>query len=646
MQKHKIFVMVLSLTLIFSFSAIASAGKYNEAPMLEELVAAGELPAVEERLPDEPLIVEPLEEIGEYGGTLYVYTTAATHLWDGEIIGMEFLLGIERDYSWGVPNIVESYKWADDAKSITLYLREGMKWSDGHPFTADDFLYWYEYEFLNEEVYSWGTPAWLQVGEGTIQMTKIDNYTVRVDFPQPYSLYLNYISHAWGSQNGIAGATGVGWYGSFQAAHYAKQFHVDFIGKEKAAQMTEDAGFATWIEHYARKTTSFFGLQFYPDSVPTLGAYICKKKTIDEWVFERNPYYWKVDTEGNQLPYIDRVILRHIGDIDVITGKIIAGECDYAALSAQAHNLPLYVDNAEEGGYRVLVWRWPGNQHIELNLTSEDPVLREIFQDIRFRQAMSLAINRGEVNKILYFGLATPASYTVPPGTEYYKEEYANAYIEYDPERANELLDEVLSLKNRDEDGYRLRLDGERLTITLEAWADDPIYELVVEYCKDIGIDVRIKIETFALFVERSMANLIDMRVEGGEFNIEPGFSTLPQYYVPMQWGWTSGWGVKWDQWYQTGGTEGEKPPEKIMNLINWYKEMKLVVIEEERIELAQKILKSHADNLWMINIVTGTPQPIIVKENLRNIPAKALWTWDMARIVPFSPEQFFLKGE
>jgi len=641
MQKYKTYGITLASLLIFLFSVIASASQYNEAPMLEKLVATGKLPPVEKRLPDEPAIVKPLEEVGEYGGTMHVYTTAAVHLWDGEIIGMEPVLRIERDYSWGVPNIVKDYKLADDGKSLTLYLRKGMKWSDGHPFSADDFLYEYQHEILNKELYP-HVPPWLKVGEGIVEMKKIDDYTVRLDFPEPYPLMLNYISHAWGMQ---AGYTGVGWwYGPFQAAHYAKQFHPDFIGKEKATQMAKEAGFETWIEYYARRVASFFGLQFYPDSSPTLAAYVCKKKTMDEWVFERNPYYWKVDSEGNQLPYIDRIILHHIGDIDVITGKIIAGECDYAGLAAQSHNLPLYVDNAEKGGYRVLVWRWPGNSHIELNLTSEDSVLREIFQDIRFRKAMSLAINREEINKTLYFGLATPCSYTVPPGSEYYKEEYAKVYIEYDPEQANKLLDEM-GLDKKDKEGFRLRPDGKRLKIDLEQWVDNPVLELLVEYFKDIGIDVRIKIETFGLYAERGRANKIDMRLEGGEFNMEPAFSTLPQYYVPMQWGWTSGWGCKWDQWYQTEGKQGEEPPEKIMDLINWYKKLKMATTKEERIKWAQKILESHAENLWLINLVSMTPQPIIVKSNLRNIPAKALWTWDIMRIAPYHPEQFFFKG-
>ena len=202
-----------------------------------------------------------------------------------------------------------------------------------------------------------------------------------------------------------------------------------------------------------------------------------------------------------------------------------------------------------------------------------------------------------------------------------------------------------MGLDKKDAEGFRLRPDGKRLTIILEDWGSNPVHELLVAYWKDIGVDVRIKVETFGLYRERTKANKVDMRLGGGNFNLEPAFSTLPQFYVPIQWGWASSWACKWNQWYATGGKEGEKPPKKIMDLINWYEKLKLATTKEERVKWAQKILESHAENLWLINLVSMTPAPIIVKKNLRNIPAKALWSWDIMRIVPYHPEQFFFKA-
>jgi len=640
MQKHKIFAIVLTLVLVFSFSAIASAGKYNEAPVLEELVAAGELPAVEERLPVEPAVVEPLEEIGEYGGTMHVYTPYTMHLGDGEIVAYESVLRIDRDYSWAIPNIIKSYDFAEDGKSLVLYLREGMKWSDGYPFTADDFLYAYEYEALNKELTPNIFGQW-KVGDEVVQVKKIDEYTVRLDFPKPYPLILNVLGHASGMQSLWPG------FGCFQPAHYAKQFHPDFVGKEKATEMAKEAGFATWVEYYNRKVGSFFGVQWYPDASPSLAPYVCVERTMDRWVYERNPYYWKIDTDGNQLPYIDRVIVHLVGDVSIITGKIITGEADYVGMFTKAKDLPLYVDNAEKGGYRVLLWRSPGNIHVQLNLTSEDPVLREIFQDIRFRKALSLAMNREEMNKTFWFGLATPSSFTVAPFCEYYKEEYAKAYIEYDPERANKLLDEM-GLTKKDKEGFRLRPDGERLKIVAEETVETPVVEALIGYWKDIGVDVGMRIRAASLLVERAKANKVDMRVlavVGSDFNMEPTFSQRPSFFVPVVWEQRAIWCTRWAQWYVTEGEKGEKPPEQMMNLIDWYENLKLATTEEERIKWAQKLLKSQADNLWLINIVNMYPAPIIVKENLRNIPAKGLWTWDITRIKAFQPEQFFFKG-
>ncbi len=632
MQKYKILGLTLTLALIFSFSTVAFAGEYNEAPMFKRLVAAGELPPVEERLPDEPVVVEPLEEIGTYGGEMHVYTSSAVSLGDGELVGMEPVLRIDRDYSWGIPNVIKSYDLAEDGKSLILYLRQGLRWSDGYPFTADDFLYAYEHEILNEELYTY-IPPWLRSGDEILKMKRTDDYTVRLDFSKPYPLIVNYLSHAWGTQNGWP----MFWFGSFQAAHYAKQFHPDFIGREKAIEQAKEAGFDTWVEYYKRKVLSFFGYQFYPDTSPTLAAYVCVEKTMDGWVFERNPYYWKVDTEGNQLPYIDRIEV-HIANQDVITGKIITGEVDYAGLTAGISNMPLYVDNAEKGGYRILMWRSAANLNIYFNLTCEDSILREIFQDIRFRKAFSLAINRDEINKTLYFGLATPRSTTVPPGSEYYREEWAKVYIDYDPDQANQFLDEM-GLDKKDKEGFRLRLDGERLKIIFEVGGESPLLELLVEYWKDVGIDVRLKVDAFALFYERFFANKLDLTYQAGGFNLEPALSTMPQSY------WPDWWGRKWFQWYRTEGTQGEEPPESVMNIFKWYDERKMATTEEERIESMQKILKSQADNLWVITVVGMIPSPKIVNKNLRNIPEEALWTWDVMRIHPFHPEQFFLEG-
>jgi len=620
-------------------AAAATVLAYQEAPMFEKLVAEGKLPPVEERLPDNPRVITPNDQVGRYGGTAHVYTNSQFWLWSGELVGFDWLLTVNPDYTWGTPNILESFEFNEDATSITLHLRKGLKWSDGVPFTAEDFMYHWVYVANNPELFA-VVPDWLTTNGVPLTMASQGDHTVVIDFVEPNSLFLNYISHAWATQ------AWQWWFGLFQPAHYCKQFHPAHIGQDRATEMAEAAGVASWVQHYWNKTGPYFGIQDkpYTETAPVLTAYVCVERSPDRLVWERNPYYWKVDTDGNQLPYIDRIILHFVESSDVIDGKIISGEVDAEWILADIDKLPVYTDNAEQGGYDVRLWSTTAMALYELNLTHPDPAIREIIQDVRFRQALSLAIDRDEINEALFYGLATPRSFTVPKESPYFKEGFDTSYIEYDPVAAEALLD-AMGLDKKDAEGFRLRPDGERLRLTIESAEAETMDELVREYWRAIGLDIDLKAQTQDLLNERVAANLIDIMPGGGEFNIEPSFSTLPQFYVPLTDTWPGLWANQWSKWNITGGTQGEEPIPAIQDLIDWYAEIRGARSPEDRIEPAQKILQSHADNLWQIGIVGGSPWIVIVKDDLKNVPETGLMTWDLARMVPFNPQQFYFEG-
>jgi peptide/nickel transport system substrate-binding protein len=268
-------------------------------------------------------------------------------------------------------------------------------------------------------------------------------------------------------------------------------------------------------------------------------------------------------------------------------------------------------------------------------------VIRAIFDDKRFREALSLAIDRNELNEATALGLATPRSMSVPRGSPYYVEGGDTSYIEYDPATAESLLD-AMGLNQKDADGFRLRPDGQRLRLTIEDAEITAALELIREYWRAVGIDVELKAQTQDLLNERVAANLIDIMPGGVEFNIEPSFSTLPQFYVPLTYTWPGLWANQWALYYNTNGAQGDKPPAEIQALQDWYNDIKSSATVEDRIAPAQNIMASMRDNIWEIGLLGGAPSIVIVKNDLMNVPETALMTWDLSRMVPYNPSTWF----
>ncbi|MBU0595350.1 ABC transporter substrate-binding protein [Candidatus Bipolaricaulota bacterium] len=604
--------------------------------MFAKLVAEGKLAPVEERLPDNPRVLDP-PEIGRYGGTEHVYATSAFWwAWDGEIVGYEWLLAIEPDLTWGQPNIIESFDFNASTSLLTLHLRKGMKWSDGVEFTSADFMYHWFNVANNPLIYP-VLPDMYKANGVRIDMNAPDAYTVTIDFfGQSNAFILNLMATTTTAQDWQW------WYGMYQPAHFAKQYHPSFIGQAEAERRAAEAGYANWVEWYWRYTGCFFAMQEWADQAPTLAPYVCVERTPAQMVFERNAYYWKVDTAGNQLPYIDRIIVHFAESQDVVDGKIISGEVDMAYLMTQLISMPVYKDNEELGGYEARLWSTPAMGCIELNLTHPDPGIRAIFQDVRFRQALSLAIDRDELNESTALGLGTPSSVMVPRESPYYVEGGDTSYIEFDPATANGLLD-AMGLDQRGADGFRLRPDGTPLQLTYETSEITAGDELLREYWRDIGINIELKAQTQELLNERVDANLIDIMPGGVEFNVEPSFSTLPQFYVPLTYTWPGLWGNQWALWREDNN-QGMEPPDEIKRLYDLYEDLKLSPTIEGRIAPAQEIMASMRDNLWLIGTLRG-PAVVIVKDDLKNVPETGVMTWDLSRMYPYYPMTWFFEA-
>jgi len=577
--------------------------RFNEAPTLRTMVAAGEIPPIEQRLPEEPLVVEPIEEIGKYGGTLkqcHLGAGDATGWWR---IGHEPLIYWDKDRLEFHANVAKSWEVSEDAKVFTFHLRKGLKWSDGEPFTADDIMFWYEDILLNKEI----TPVvskWFRTGEEVVKVTKLDDYTVQFRFAEPYGFFLDYLA---GGEEPYA------------PKHYLKQFHIKYVPEEKLKKMTKDAGFEYWYQLFLDKNR-------WPQSTPERPVIRAWKDVTDLsepfHIAERNPYYWKVDTKGNQLPYIDRWRRQAVSSPDIIDMKVMAGEIDFQTRHIWTHYdcLPLFMENREKGDYRVIRSDSPDSSSrvaFYFNQNCKDPVLRNLFRNKKFRVAFSLGIDRDEVSKGAFLGLAKPNQGHSVPGRPEYVESVALKYTEYNPEKANQMLDEI-GLDKRDKDGFRLRPDGKPLTLVMIASTHhkDQIdaAEIVVHQLKKIGLRALLKPLDRTLFDTRRAGNDFEIAVWSFSDPIDPlsdPYHDVRDYWAPL-----------WAQWLDSQGKVGEEPPAQVKRIREIIQHDAIETSDpNRRTELLKELFKIWSDNLWAVGTVYVPFQIVIAKNNLRNIP-------------------------
>jgi peptide/nickel transport system substrate-binding protein len=603
---------------------------YSQAPMLEKLVGTGDLPPAAERLSEEPLVIEPIEEIGEYGGTMHVATIRHQIYRPDEVPACrQQLLRMGPGMATATANAVRAYDVSEDARTFTMYLRKGMKWSDGQPVVSDDAVFWYEAIFLNDELTP-VKPSALAPGGKPLKVEKIDDYSFAYKFE---------ISHPTFELGSLAHVTGgFGNRSHCSPTHYVKEFHIDY--NKGASDIAQQKGYDNWYQCFDTMVSMDENVD-----VPVYRAFACTQETAEAVFLERNPYFWMVDSEGNQLPYIDEIVMDRVADAEMYNARAVAGEYDFVSHNTLIENYAAYESAAEDGDFRVLLWSSGKGSEVvySFNMTfDKDPVLRDIFSDVRFRRAMSLAMNRDEINDAIFFGHAEPRQATVLPTSKYFKQEYADAYADFDPDQANELLDEM-DLKWDESQEVRMRPDGQPLEIRFDMYQSETpktaITELVVDYWQAIGVKVDFKSIARNLLSPKVSANEEPMGLWHGDNASDVLFPITPKFYVPTAAD-SSVWARPWAQWYNTGGESGQEPPEEIKELFDWWDNLKRTL----DVEWGHKMLDLQAKKLWGVGTVGLAPHPVIVRNNLRNVPEEGVWTWDNLFGYPHYPEQFFIK--
>ncbi len=628
--------LLLAVLLILVLSSMVTAqGTYNEAPSLAERVASGDLPPVEERLPPEPLVIEPVEQVGEYGGTWRMLDQNNELGFTLMTTGVEPFLKWNRDASGFRPNVLESWEWNDDATQVTVHFRQGIRWSDGEPLTVDDYLFWWNDMVLDENI-PVDPASGTTVGGELMTLEKVDDYTLTFTFAAPNPLFLE--AHSRGPWNSAQ---------SIVPAHYMQQFHPAY--NSEVTDTTE------LMNRYNTSTRLH-----YPD-MPTIGPWMVTSYVPDQLAtLTRNPYYWKVDTAGNQLPYIDNI------QVEIASGavseqvalKAIAGELDMQVRDIALQDVPLILESAEAGDYRVIMWdrgdfAWPW---LMLMYDLADEGLEDLMYTQAFRQALSVSIDRNRINDVTALGLATPRQFSMLPQAEEFQspegqafyEEWANSYIAYDPDQANSLLDSIGAV-DTDGDGFRERPDGTPLEIFVTMFPNDPkvtqSLELIQQDWQAVGIKTTINIMTWEEFTTANQAG--EVQVFAWPSAAGWGLLSAPSVWAPVE-------GVQWNmagmnigQYYQTAGASGTAPREGSM-LERLQQAYSRAVSATDSAERNAALLDAYRIHLEEGPITIGTigqhPSPVIVKNNFHNVPEIGLVaSWDLGYPGTADPEQFYI---
>jgi peptide/nickel transport system substrate-binding protein len=615
-----------------------SPTEFAEAPQLAELVGSGDLPPVEERLPSEPMVVEPTESIGQYGGILQTALLgggANTDMLD-RYIGYEHLLRWSTDWNEVIPNIASGFEVNADSTAYTFTLRPGTKWSDGEPFTADDILFYAEDVATDPDLGA--TPS------NPYTVEKNDDHSFTITFERPDGLFAKNMC-TW---------SGAEW--TLYPRHYLSQFHQKYNTTNLDDLIAENDA-DDWVHLFQLKGGTVPGTPYNAlwqnADLPRLHAW----RLVEPYgegtrvTFERNPYYFKVDPEGNQLPYLDGVNFEVTQDEEVLLLKATAGEMDMLQRTVcTIRNKPVLAESQESGGYNFFeaVPSIMNTNIYQLNLTHKNEAIREIFQNRDFRIGLSYAINRQEVIDTVYVSQGEPWQAAPLPSTPYYNETLAKQYTEYDVDKANEHLDKVLP--DKDGDGWRLRPDGERLSFVMEIASGGEFPEmvdaadLVVNRWREVGVDASMRP------VERSLR---DTRVAANDHDASawPGGSGLqdalfnPYLYMPYGYNF---WGRAWTYWWRpnpTAGAEPMEPPEPIKQQFALYDELSQSPDPDEQTRLMNEILKIAQEEFWVIGV--GTPAVVygIRTNTLRNVPDSMPEATVYPTPGPTNPEQYYFEG-
>ena len=604
---------------------------FKEAPQLADQVKAGKLPSVDKRLPEpsQLFVVKPLHEVGKYGGNWRrAFTGPADHENGNRINSIDKILTFDYTGTKIIPALARGWAVSADKKTTTIYLRKGARWSDGTPLTANDFMFWYTDIYLNKNINP--NPFFeFQINGKDGVMKKIDDYTVAFEFPDPYEFFVWQLAGSTGIGGGFATRGGFqNFGGAYSPAHYLKQFLPKYSSEEAATKKAKDLGFDSWVSLLRNR----YSWALNPD-LPVMTPW----KTVSPintptWAMERNPYFWGVDSAGNQLPYIDRITMTLAENTEVANLRAIAGEYDIQERHMGLAKLPVFLENAKKGNYTVRLDPALNGSDATLhigNAYKADPEIAKWLRNKQFRQALSMGMDRDQLNEAFWLGVGTPGSVAPAPDTIYSPgAEWNQKYAKLDLKQANDMLDKI-GLSKKDSEGFRQRTDGKgRLRIELVTVGGQfvpytAIGEMIKQQLKRIGVDLDVKeLERNLAFTRNGTAEnqIIAWANDGSEV-----LYLFPRHALPVDAA-EAHMGQPFARWYASGGKAGEKPDDpEMLRAMDLFREA-FGAPEDKRVANAKEIWKIASEQLWSIGTVGQSPAVMgvrIVKNNMGNVPER-----------------------
>ena len=611
---HRLFALVI----ILLASSVAAQPVLQETTFWKQEVQNGSLPPVAERLPEVPLIVD-LEAkgrtFGKQGGTLRTMVTRSKDVRQMVVYGYARLVGYDANYDL-YPDILRDVEVIENRKYI-LHLRPGHRWSDGVPFTSGDFRYWWEKVVGNEEITPSGPPEFMFVDGKLGKVSFPDDHTVIFEWDAPNANFLPLLAQA--SPPFI-----------YRPAHYLKQFHADFADPDALADEVRAARVKSWAALHNRRDNMY---KFDNPQLPTLQPWINASGKTSRQLFVRNPYYYRIDARGVQLPYIDVVNMTIVGG-GLVAAKSNAGESDLQARGLSFPDVAILKKGEQDGGnYRTFLWASGVASQIAIypNLNFRDPVWRDVMRDVRFRRALSMGVDRRMINRALYFGLASEGGMTALSSSPLYKEDDLMMWSEMDIQAANALLDEM-GLTERTPAGLRKLPDGRQMEFVIETAGERQEVEnalaIVTDTWRELGIKLVMRPLDRDILRNRVYAGITMAAIWYGWDNGLPTAGTSPKYLAPTNQEFFA-WPM-WGQYYVTGGSAGEppdlKPAQELLDLADAWAH---TTDKTERTRIWHRMLDIHAEQQFAIGILSEAPQPIVVSKNLRNVPENGIWAYD-----------------
>ena len=606
---------------------------FKDAPMLADQVKAKKLPPVAQRLPEpsQLFVVKPLHQVGKYGGNWRrAFTGPADHENGNRINSLDKILTFDYTGTKIIPSLARDWKVSDDGKTTTISLRKGARWSDGTPFTANDFMFWYNDIYLNKNITP--TPFFeFQINGKDGVMKKVDDYTVAFEFPDTYSYFVSQLAGSTAIGGGFATRGGFqNFGGAYAPAHYLKQFLPKYSSEEAVTKKAKDMGFDSWVS--LLKNRYSWALN---NELPVMTPW----KTVSPintptWSMERNPYFWAVDTAGNQLPYIDRITMTLAENTEVANLRAIAGEYDIQERHMGLAKLPVFLENAAKGNYTVHLDPALNGSDATLhfgNAYKADPEIAKWLRNKQFRQALSMGMDRDQLNEAFWLGVGTPGSIAPAPDTVYSPgAEWNQKYAKLDLKTANDMLDKI-GLSKKDAEGFRLRTDGkgrlriELVTVGAQFVPYTAIGEMIKQQWKKVGVDLEVReMERNLAFTRDGTAEnqIIAWANDGSEV-----LYLFPRHALPVDAA-EAHMGQPFARWYASGGKTGEKPDDpEMLKAMDLFREA-FGATEEKRVANAKEIWKIASEQLWSIGTVGQSPAVMgvrIVKNNMGNVPQRQI---------------------